>query len=65
MGELFANFEAYDVQATRKEQQEEDIEKMIKILKELGIDAETVKGKLKEKFGLEETEIDKKIKMYW
>ena len=70
MGELFSNFEAYDVQATRREAREEgkiearneDIEKLIKILRELAIPVEEIKLQLIKQYHLSAREIEEKIK---
>lgn len=69
MGELFANFEAYDVQETRRqareEAREEDIGKLIKILKELNHSKEEVKLQLVGKYVLDEEEAMRKVDQYW
>ncbi len=69
MGELFANFEAYDVQETRRlareEVREEDIEKMVKTLKNLGISKEIGVTQIKENFNLSEEEVMEVINSCW
>ncbi len=65
MGELFVNFEAYDVQATRKEQQEKDIEKLVKILKKLNVSKETICLQLAEEYKLSEEDAVKKVELLW
>lgn len=65
MGELFANFEAYDVQATRKEQQEKDIEKLVTILKKLNVSKETIYLQLAEEYKLSKEEAVKKVELFW
>ena len=70
MGELFSNFEAYDVQATRREARKEgkietrneDIEKLVKVLKELEIPLEEIKKQLVKQYHLSDREIEEKIK---
>ena len=78
MGELFSNFEAYDVQATRREAREEgrkegrkegkiearneDIEKLIHVLEELASPVEEIKLQLIKQYHLSEREIEEKIK---
>ena len=70
MGELFSNFEAYDVQAIRREAREEgkiearneDIEKLIHVLEELAIPVEEIKLQLIKQYHLSEKEIEEKIK---
>ena len=58
MGELFANFEAYD--ATRAEERkkniEEAIEKLIKVLRNLNVEEEIIKTQLKGQYNLTEEE---------
>lgn len=81
MGELFANFEAYDVQATRREAREEGreegrkegrrqayeegIEKLIQVCRKLGIAKEMLKKQLMEKYAMSAEEADAKIEKYW
>lgn len=65
MGELFANFEVYDVQATRKEQQEKDIEKLVTILKKLNVSKETIYLQLAEEYKLSKEEAVKKVELFW
>ena len=68
MGELFANFEAYDVQATRAEERkkniEEAIEKLIKVLRNLNVEEEIIKTQLKEQYNLTEEETAQKVALY-
>lgn len=76
MGELFANFEAYDVQATRAEARkkgqeearkktiEEAIEKLIKVLRNLNVEEEIIKAQLKEQYNLTEEETAQKVSLY-
>lgn len=68
MGELFANFEEYDVQATRRDEREktiEDIKKLINIMKRLGCSIEVAKEQLMEAYNLTKEETEKKIALYW
>ena len=73
MGELFANFEAYDVQATRAEARaeerkkniEEAIEKLIQVIKELGSSRDVAKQQLIKKYSLTEEEAVGKVELYW
>lgn len=81
MGELLANFEAWDVQAIRREAREEyreeglaegleqgleqGIEKMIKAFKAVALSFEVVKQQLMEQYGVSEEEAEKKIELYW
>lgn len=77
MGELFANFEEYDVQATRRDEREKTekevterltgqaIEKVIKIVKDLGNTEEIAKIQLMKEYDLTKEEAEKKIAMYW
>ncbi|MDE6129741.1 MAG: hypothetical protein K2G16_11205 [Lachnospiraceae bacterium] len=66
MGELFSNFEAYDVQATRREAREEahneDIEKLINAMKELAIPVEEIKKQLIKQYHLNDREAEEKIR---
>ena len=68
MGELFANFEAYDVQETRRIAREEGIkegiEKLICTLKELHVDDETIKLQLMKRYDLSRKDADKMIEEY-
>lgn len=73
MGELFSNFEAYDVQATRREAREEgrkegkreafneDMAKFISALKELAIAREDIKIQLMKQYHLSAEEAEKLI----
>ena len=69
MGELFANFEAYDVQETRRlareEVREEDIISVIRIMKEVDVSKEITKQQLMKQFGLSEQEAGEKLKANW
>ena len=69
MGELFANFEAYDVQATRAEERkrtiEEAIEKLIKVNKKHGCSKRETEEDLTEKYGLTEEEAAQRLELYW
>ena len=78
MGKLFANFEPYDVQATRREAREEGIkegieqgieqgraEGLIMAVKQLGGTMETAIQQLINLYGLNETEAQEKVKQYW
>lgn len=69
MGELFSNFEAYDVQATRRmareegkrEAHNEDMAKLISALKELAIAKEDIKIQLMKQYHLGAEEAEKLI----
>ena len=69
MGELFANFEAYDVQATRAEERkrtiEEAIEKLIKVNKKHGCSKRETEEDLTEQYGLTEEEAAQRLELYW
>lgn len=81
MGELFANFEAYDVQETRriareearkevreearKEAREEAITYAIRMMKEVSVSWEITKQQLVKQFGLSELEAEEKLKLNW
>ena len=69
MAELFANFKAYDVQATRaearKQEREEGMKKLVKSAKALGADKEQTKQQLIEQYELSESETLEKVKQYW
>lgn len=73
MGELFAHFEGYDVQATRKEEREktqkeereEAIKKLIKIMKKHGCSKEEMIEDLKEQYDLDEETAAKKVELNW
>ena len=77
MAELFANFKAYDVQATRAEaraeghvegqaqEREAGIEKFIKSAVELGADEEKICQQLVKQYDLTESETTKKVEQYW
>ena len=70
MGKLFANFEGYDVQATRKVAREEGIkegraEGLIAAVKQLGGTVETAIQQLISLYGLNEEEAQEKVQLYW
>ena len=73
MGRLFANFEPYDVQATRREAREEGrkeelergIEKLVKTVKNLNESETVAVTQLMEQYGLAEAEASEKAKQYW
>lgn len=81
MGELFANFKAYDVQAARAEartagreeglaegrteEREESIRKTVCILKDLNITKDIVVEKIMEQYELTKETANKKINLYW
>lgn len=69
MGELFANFEAYDVQATRREAREEAREEDIRILVEtvqkLGGTRKTAKSVLMERYSMDEKSAEEKLEECW
>ena len=69
MGKLFANFEPYDVQETRRLAKEEEAENGIRImvltLKELNFDQKIVARQLTEHYNLSEETAMEKIKRYW
>ena len=81
MGELFANFKAYDVQATRrearekgraegraegwKEAQEDSIRILVETLQECGETKEAVNGFLMKKYNMDTENAEEGIKKYW
>ena len=69
MGELFANFKAYDVQETRRAEREivvdEGIQKLISAIKELTDSREAAKEQLMKQYSLSEEEALEKIEQYW
>ena len=70
MGKLFADFEPYDVQATRKAAWEEGIkegrtEGLVTVVKQLGGTMETAIQQLISLYGLNEEEAQEKVKLYW
>ena len=69
MGDLFENFKGYDVQATRKEEraktQEEDIEKLVKILKNLNTSKTVVIEQLMMEYKLLQADATEKVEKYW
>lgn len=70
MGKLFANFEPYDVQATRKEakaegraeEMERGIERLVQTVKKLGRTVETASEQLVEQYGLNDADAFTKLK---
>ena len=77
MGELLANFEGWDVQAIRKEAREEareearreireeDIGKLLSVLKTLSISKNIAKQQIMKEYELSETEAGKMLGLYW
>ncbi len=73
MGELFANFEAYDVQATRKEAREEGIAEgiaegivhSIRMMKEASVTREVTKQQLMKQFDLNPEAAEENLRLYW
>ena len=65
MGDFFAHFKGYDVQAVRQEVREEGIEKFIKGAKRLSATREMVKDSLMQEYELEEDIAEEKILKYW
>lgn len=69
MAELFANFKAYDVQATRaearKQEREEGMKKLVKSAKELGANKEQAIQQLMKQYELSDSEALEKVKQYW
>ena len=77
MGELLANFEGWDVQAIRKEAREEareearreireeDIGKLLSVLKTLSISKNIAKQQIMKEYELSETEAGKMLELYW
>ncbi len=69
MGELFANFEAYDVQATRKEAREEEkkegIARSIRMMKEALVSREVTRQQLIKQYGLNAGEAEENLRQYW
>lgn len=69
MGELFANFEAYDVQATRRVARqiglEEDLIRSIRMMKEAGVSREVTKQQLIKQYELSAEEAEEKLKQHW
>lgn len=69
MGELFANFKAYDVQATRKEEREKErengIEKLVLAIKEVVNSFETAQEQVMKQYGLNEADAKEKVNQYW
>ncbi|MCM1156516.1 MAG: Rpn family recombination-promoting nuclease/putative transposase [Roseburia sp.] len=71
MGELLANFEGWDVQALRREAKEaaekareEDIGKLLSVLKSLNISRTVAKQQLMKEYELSEEEANKKLELY-
>lgn len=69
MGELFANFEAYDVQATRREAREEErkvaIVCSIRMMKEAGASREVTKQQLIKQFKISPEVAEENLKQHW
>lgn len=80
MGELLANFKGWDVQALRKEAkeearkareearreaQQEEIIKLIRVIKKLGGTEETARSQLVEECELSDEEAAAKVELYW
>ena len=69
MGKLFANFEPYDVQATRREAREEGIEQgienLVKANKKHGISKEETSSDLMELYHLSVEKAQKAVELYW
>lgn len=69
MAELFANFKAYDVQATRAEARAEEreagIEKLVKAAMEPGASKERTCQQIEKQYELTESEALGKVKLYW
>ena len=73
MGELFANFEAYDVQETRRiareeakeEAREENVANAIRMMREVSVSREITKQQLVKQFGLSTQEAEERLKLYW
>ena len=61
MGDFFAHFKGYDVQAVRREVREEGIEKFIKGTKHLSVTREKTKETLMQEYELEEGVAEKKM----
>ena len=65
MGDFFAHFKGYDVQAVRQDVREEGIEKFIKGAKRLSATREMIKDSLMQEYELEEDVAEEKILKYW
>ena len=73
VGELFANFKGYDVQATRREARaegfEEGIEKgvqaFVRMSKRCGIAKETIENNVIEEYHISSEEAAEKVRRYW
>lgn len=69
MGELFANFEAYDVQETRRVAREEGMKEgivfAIRMMKEASVSREITCQQLIRQFGLSESEAEKRLQENW
>ena len=77
MGELLANFEAWDVQAIRREAREEfreeglkegieeGIQKLVQAMKTVVNSQTSAKQQLMEQYDLSEEEAEKKVELYW
>ena len=62
MGRLFANFESYDVQATRREARAEGVIDSVRLI---GGTMETAVQQLMTLYGLNEEDAKEKVKLYW
>lgn len=73
MGELFANFKGYDVQATRREakkeareeETEQGIRRLIQVDKKHGCTPKEAEEDLEEQYSLDAEEAAKKVSLYW
>lgn len=65
MGELFKHFEGWDVQAIRKEVREEDIQKFVRLIKELSGIQDVARQKLMEEYQLDRESASEKVGLYW
>lgn len=77
MGELFANFESYDVQETRRiaraegikegieREVQEGIKKFIRAARNLGASWELTARQLEEQYGMSKEEALEKVRLYW
>ena len=65
MGRLFENFEAYDVQETRRIAREEGIENLVKVNKKHGISKEETSSDLMDLYHLSVEKALKAVELYW
>ena len=65
MGEWCANFKGYDVQKTRQTVREEDITKVIRMMKAVSVSREATKEQLVKEFGLSLQDAEEKLKANW